>query len=185
MNMLASHGQLRASFIRWALFLMPLCVLLGFLSGQVGAGPKGIWFQALEKPEIYPEPKWFGIVWTVLYIIIGLSVALVANAWGARGRTAALSLFIVHFALNLAWSPVFFGMQQIMGALVVIALMIVTLLGVIALFWKVRHLAAMLLLPYLAWVCFATLLNYEFFRLNPDADNGSQGEAVERVRIVN
>lgn len=183
MNMLASRGQLRASFLRWALFLVPLIVLLGFVAGQVGAGPESAWFQALEKPSIYPEPKWFGIVWSILYVMIGLSVALVASAWGARGRTAALWVFAVHFALNLAWSPTFFAMQQITAALAIIVLIVLTLLAVIALFWKVRRLAAILLLPYLAWVCFATLLNYEFLRLNPDADGGSQGDRIERVRI--
>ncbi|MBA4764346.1 MAG: tryptophan-rich sensory protein [Erythrobacter sp.] len=185
MNMLASRGQLRASFIRWALFTVPLCVLLGFLSGQLGAGADSAWFQALEKPSIFPEPKWFGIVWTILYVMIGLSVALVASAWGARGRTAALWMFAVHFVLNLAWTPVFFSMQQITAALVVIALIVLTLLAVIGLFWKVRKLAALLLLPYLAWVCFATLLNYEFMRLNPDAESAGRGDAIERVRIGN
>ena len=185
MNMLASRGQLRASFIRWALFLVPLCVLLGFLSGQVGAGPESAWFEALVKPDIFPEPKWFGIIWTILYIMIGLSVALVASAWGARGRTAALWVFAGHFALNLAWTPTFFAMQQITLALFLIIAIVLSLLLVVALFWKVRGLAAFLLLPYLAWVCFAMLLNYEFVRLNPNADGSSQGEAVERVRIGN
>ena len=185
MNMLASRGQLRASFIRWVLFLVPLIVLLGFVAGQLGPGPESAWFQSLEKPSIFPEPKWFGIVWSILYVMIGFSVALVASAWGARGRTAALIAFALHFLLNLAWSPTFFGMQQMGAALVVIVLIVLTLLVVIALFWKVRRLAALLLLPYLAWVCFATLLNYEFLQLNPDADGGSSGEAVERVRIGN
>ncbi|MEH6724328.1 MAG: TspO/MBR family protein, partial [Qipengyuania sp.] len=161
MNMLASRGQLRASFIRWALFTVPLCVLLGFVAGQLG-GPDTAWFQQLEKPGIYPEPKWFGIVWTILYVMIGLSVAIVASAWGARGRTAALWVFAVHFALNLSWSYVFFSAQQISGALMLLGAIVVTLLVVIALFWRVRRLAALLLLPYLAWVCFAAALNYQF-----------------------
>ena len=185
MNMLASRGQLRASFIRWALFTVPLCVLLGFLSGQVGAGPESAWFEALRKPSTFPEPKWFGIVWTILYIMIGLSVALVASAWGARGRTVALWAFAIHFFLNLAWSPTFFALQHITAALIVIILIVLSLLVVMALFWKVRKLAAVLLVPYLCWVLFATLLNYQFLELNPDADGGSTGEAVERVRIGN
>ena len=78
MNMLASRGQLRASFLRWALFTVPLCVLLGFLSGQLGS-PDTAWFQSLVKPGIYPEPKWFGIVWTILYVMIGFALALVAS----------------------------------------------------------------------------------------------------------
>ncbi len=185
MNMLASHAQIRASFLRWSLFLVPLCVLLGFLSGQMGAGADSAWFQALEKPSIFPAPMWFGIVWSILYVMIGLSVALVAAAWGARGRTAALWVFAVHFALNLAWTPTFFAAQEITAALVIIGLIVVSLLVVMALFWKVRRLAALLLLPYLAWVCFAALLNYEFLRLNPDADGVGGGDAVERVRIGN
>jgi tryptophan-rich sensory protein len=184
MNMLASRGQLRASFIRWALFAVPLCVLLGFLAGQLG-GPDTAWFASLEKPAIYPEPKWFGIVWTILYVMIGFAVALVASAWGARGRTAALWAFAVHFVLNLSWSYVFFGAQQITGGLIVLALIALTLLVVIALFWRVRKLAGVLLLPYLAWVLFASVLNYQFLQLNPQADGGNVEGAVERVRIGN
>ncbi|MFK4002592.1 TspO/MBR family protein [Qipengyuania sp. NPDC077563] len=185
MNMLASHAQLRASFLRWSLFLVPLCVLLGFVSGQIGPGADSAWFQALEKPPIFPEPKWFAIVWSILFVMIGLSVALVAAAWGARGRKAALWVFAVHFALTLAWTPTFFAAQQITAALVVIGLIVLTLLAVIALFWKVRRAAALLLLPYLAWVCFAALLNYQFLRLNPEADGAGGGDAIERVRIGN
>ena len=183
MNTLASRGQLRASFIRWALFTVPLIVLLGFLAGTLGSAQTP-WFAALEKPSIFPEPKWFGIVWTILYVMIGLAVAIVASAWGARGRKFALWVFALHFLLNLAWSPTFFGAQQITAALVILVLIDLTLLAVIALFWKVRRPAALLLLPYLAWVLFATVLNYQFLRLNPDADGGGQGDgAVERVRI--
>jgi benzodiazapine receptor len=184
MNMLASRGQLRASFIRWALFCVPLIVLLGFLAGTLG-GANSAWFQGLVKPDIYPAPKWFGIVWTVLYIMIGLALALVASAWGARGRTAALWVFAVHFACNLAWSPTFFAAHQITGALVILGLVDVTLLAVIALFWKVRRGAALMLLPYLAWVLFATALNYRFLQLNPGADGAADGGQVERVRIGN
>lgn len=184
MNMLASRGQLRASFIRWALFTVPLIVLLGFLAGTLGSADSE-WFAGLAKPDIFPEPKWFGIVWTILYIMIGFSLALVASAWGARGRTAALAAFAVHFLFNLAWSPTFFGLHQITIALGILVAIVVTLLVVMVLFWKVRRLAAILLLPYLAWVSFATLLNYEFLRLNPDADGASGGQQVERVRIGN
>lgn len=181
--MLASRGQLRASFIRWALFTVPLCVLLGFISGSLGGGAESVWFQLLHKPSLFPEPRWFDIVWSVLYATIGLAAATVCSAWGARGREVAIVAFVVHFVLNLAWSPVFFVMHQITGALVVLALVVLTLLPVIVLFWKVRRGAALLLLPYLAWVCYAALLNYEFLRLNPDADGNDRQGQVERVRI--
>ena len=185
MNVLASRGQLRASFIRWALFTVPLCVLLGFMAGQLG-GPDTLWFRSLEKPGIYPPPAAFGIVWSILYVMIGLSLALVCSAWGARGRGVAIAAFAVHFLLNLSWTPVFFGLKELTGGLVVLGMVAITLLVVIALFWKVRQLAAVLLLPYLAWVLFATVLNWQFLELNPDADGGlPAGGASERVRIGN
>ena len=182
MTMLASRGQLRASFIRWALFTVPLIVLLGFLAGQAG-GPDTPWFQALDKPGIYPPPATFGIVWTILYVMVGFALALICAAWGARGRTLALIVFAVHFAFNLAWTPVFFGMQEISGALIVLGLVIVTLIATIVLFWKIRTLAGVLLLPYLAWVLFAFVLNWQFLQLNPDLDGGLPDAPVERVRI--
>ena len=182
MTMLASRGQLRASFIRWALFTVPLIVLLGFLAGQAG-GPDSLWFQTLDKPAIYPPPATFGIVWSILYVMVGFALALICAAWGARGRTVALIVFAVHFAFNLAWTPVFFGMQEITGALIVLGLVIVTLIATIVLFWKIRTLAGVLLLPYLAWVLFAFVLNWHFLQLNPGLDGGLPDAPVERVRI--
>ncbi|GAA4643401.1 tryptophan-rich sensory protein [Pontixanthobacter gangjinensis] len=183
MNVLASKGQLRASFFRWALFTVPACLLLGFLSGVFGGSPDSLWFESLIKPDIFPEPKWFGIVWSVLYVMMGIALALVCAAWGARGRTAALAAFAVQFVLNLAWSPVFFGLHQITAALVVIGLLAAVVIVTIALFWRVRKLAAILLLPYLAWVCFATLLNYEFLQLNPESDGAEPTGAIQRIEI--
>lgn len=182
MNVIASRGQLRASFLRWALFTVPLVVLLGFLAGQLGS-PNTAWFQGLVKPDIYPEPKWFGIVWTILYIMIGFAFAFVCSAWGARGRGIAVIIFLVHFALNLAWSPVFFGSQNIEGALYLLVAIDLTLLVVIWAFWRVRRVAGLLLLPYLAWVLFATLLNYQFLQANPDGGHGATTSASQRIAI--
>lgn len=179
---LASKGQLRASFFRWALLTVPACALLGYLSSKLGT-PDSVWFQSLIKPDIFPAPMWFSIVWSILYVMIGTAVALVCAAWGARGRTAALILFALHFLLNLAWHPVFFGGYQLTGGLYLLGAIILSLLVVIALFYRVRKLAAVLLIPYLLWVCFATFLNYEFLRLNPDADGQDPTQAVQRFEI--
>lgn len=182
MNLLASKAQLRASFIRWALFMVPLVVLLGFAAGSLG-GPDTVWFQSLTKPSIFPPPMWFGIVWTILYVMIGLSLALVASAWGAYGRGFALIVFAVHFIGNLAWTPVFFGLQEMTLALYVLGYVIVTLLIVIAVFWRVRKAAALLLVPYLAWVLFAAVLNYQFIAANPDGGANAGEGAVERIEL--
>jgi tryptophan-rich sensory protein len=182
MNILASKSQLRASLLRWSLFLVPLIVLLGFTAGQLGS-PQTPWFQNLVKPSIFPPPALFGIVWTVLYIMIGFALAMVVSAWGAGGRGIAIIAFVLHFVGNLAWTAVFFGMQNIFGGLIVLGYAVVTLLIVIALFWRVRRMAALLLLPYLAWGSFATVLNYQFLVDNPDGGVHDNGAALERIRL--
>ena len=182
MNFLASKAQLRASFLRWSLFLVPLIVLLGFLAGGLG-GPDTIWFQSLTKPAIFPPPAAFGIVWSVLYVMIGLSLALVVSAWGAYGRGLAIIVFALHFLGNLAWTPVFFGMQDMVSAFYVLCYAIVTLLLVLAVFWRVRRLAAVLLLPYLAWLLFASVLNYQFIAANPDGGAAIDDGAIERIEL--
>ena len=183
MNFLASRQQLRASFLRWALFCVPLCLLLGFLAGRVaGSGPGNAWFDALVKPAIYPPPAAFGIVWAALYVLMGFAVALIGSAWGARGRRFAIALFAAQFLINLAWTPTFFAAHQITGALIVIAVLDLLVLATLVAFWRIRKLAGLLLVPYLAWVLFATVLNYEFLRLNPNAD-GAQGATGPSARV--
>lgn len=180
MNLLASKAQLRASFLRWALFCVPLIVLLGFLGGKMGT-PETLWFQSLTKPSIFPPPAAFGIVWTILYVMIGVALALVISAWGAYGRGRAIILFAVHFVFNLAWTAVFFGMQSLWGGLIVLAGAVLTLLPVLWAFFQVRKSAGLLMLPYLAWVCFASALNYQFIAENPEG--GVREENAEAVRV--
>ncbi len=183
MNVIASRSQLRASFLRWALVMVPAVLLLGFLAGQLGGDANSAWFQSLDKPAIFPPPIWFGIVWSVLYIMLGFALALVCAAWGARGRAAAIVMFLVQLGVNLAWTPVFFGQHQITGGLILITVLDVLAIVTIAMVWRVRKLAAVLMLPYLAWILFATVLNYEFLRLNPDADGARTSGAVQRMEI--
>ena len=168
--------------MRWALFTVPLVVLLGFLAGKAGS-PDTFWIRALVKPDIFPPPAVFGIVWTILYVMIGLALALVASAWGARGRTVALILFTIQLALNLTWTYAFFGMQSIENGLVVIAALSIFLIATVIAFWRVRRAAALLMLPYLAWVLFATFLNYEFLRANPDGGIQDRPSETQRIEL--
>lgn len=183
MNSLASREQLRASLLRWALVTVPAVVLLGFLSGQIGGGAETPWFQSLEKPAIFPPPATFGIVWTILYAMMGFALALVCAAWGAKRRGLAITLFIIQLALNLAWTPLFFGAQQITGALILILVLDIALIATVTVFFRVRRLAGWLLVPYLVWVLFATVLNGQFLRLNPAADGANSTGAAERVDL--
>ncbi len=184
MNLLASRGQLRASLARWALLLVPAVLLAGFLSGELsGSGPGNPWFDSLAKPDLYPPPITFGIAWTILYVLMGLAFAVVCSAWGARGRGIAIAAFLVQLALNLAWSPVFFGAHQITAALYLLVAIDIAVLVTLVLFWRIRWHAGAMLVPYLAWVLFATLLTWQLFQLNPHADGGTTSGAVQRIAL--
>ncbi len=184
MNRLASPMQLRASLLRWSLFLVPLILLLGFLSGQVaGSAADNPWFEALAKPGIYPPPIAFPIVWSILYVMMGLAFAMVCAAWGARWRPYAVVAFVIQLAINLGWSPVFFAMHDIALAQAILVALVVAVIATIWLFWKVRRAAAWLLVPYLAWILFASLLNWQFLQLNPDAGEIDPNNAVQRMEL--
>jgi tryptophan-rich sensory protein len=171
MTGIASRAQLRMSFLRYALVLVPLILLLGTLSGRASnSGYSNAWFAALDKPAAMP-PGWvFPVAWTALYILLGLSAAMILHARGARGRGLALGLFAAQMALNFAWSPLFFAAHQVTLALIVILAMIAFTIVCAILFARIRKTAALLLLPYLAWLCFAAWLNWQIMVLNPGAE---------------
>lgn len=170
MNQIASPGQLRLAYLRWALVTVPAIVFLGFLSGvMANSGYGNRWFAALHLPALMP-PGWvFATAWTILYILMGLALAIVLHARGAQGRGAAIGLFLVQLLLNLAWSPLFFRAHQVGAALGLILVLTLLVALTLLMFWRIRRLAGALLLPYLVWLVFASFLNYEVGRLNPDA----------------
>jgi benzodiazapine receptor len=183
MNRLASPAQLRASFVRWALFVVPAVLLLGFISGRVGGGAGDPWFLALDKPSIFPPPGVFGVVWPILYALMGLAAAMVCSAWGSRYRIPGILAFVLQLMVNLAWAPVFFGQHEITLSLYVGLALDLAVLVTVVVFWQVRRAAALLLLPYLGWIVFATVLNYEVLRLNPEADGAEGSYAVQRIEL--
>lgn len=172
MGGIASQAQLRMSFVRWALVTVPAVVLLGFLAGaSVTAGEDSAWYRALAKPAFTP-PGWaFPVAWSLLYILLGLALAMILNARGATGRGLAICLFVAQFALNLAWTPVFFGAHRVALALAIIVAMLALASATAWSFGRIRSLAGWLLVPYLAWLCFAAALNYGVLRLNPEAES--------------
>ncbi len=126
------------------------------------------WYDALRKPAWNP-PAWiFGPVWTLLYGMMAVSAWLVwrqgQGGWKAQGRP--LRLFLVQWLFNLLWTPLFFGMHWPGIAFADIAVLWFVIIATLAAFWKVNHAAALLLLPYLGWVSFASVLNFTIWRLN-------------------
>jgi len=167
---LASKQQLRMSFLRWAIVTVPAVLLLGLLAGASASGADNAWYQALAKPPLTP-PDWvFPAVWTALYILLGLALAMVLNARRAPGRGIAVLLFVAELLINLSWDPIFFGAHHVLMALVLIVAMLLIGLAVAISFGRIRAAAGWLLVPYLAWLCFAAVLTWGIHALNPGAD---------------
>lgn len=142
------------------------CLSAGII-GTAITSPNTLWFQNLNKPFFQP-PNWlFGPVWTVLYILMGVSIWLISKQ-GYKTKIAkqALYLFITQLVLNSLWSLVYFGMQQILGAFILIIFIWVFILLTIIWFNKINKVASFLLLPYILWVSFATVLNAALWLLN-------------------
>lgn len=182
MSQLASQSQLNMALFRKAVVTVPLVLLLGVAAGRLAnSGDDNAWFALLEKPASMP-PNWaFGAVWSVLYVLIGFALAIVLNARGNRAREVAVTLFGLQLAINLAWSPLFFALHQVTAAFWLILAMFVAAVATTFAFSVVRKSAAWLMVPYLAWLCFAAALNHDFDRLNPDAETLVPGEVTTQI----
>jgi translocator protein len=140
--------------------LLVLCLAVGAGAGFLTAQSVLTWFPTLVKPSFNP-PAWvFAPVWTTLYIMMALA------AWLVWLRKGSLVLFYVQLALNFAWSLLFFGLHSPAMALVDIVVLWVAILLTLLAFWKVDRRAGWLLVPYLAWVSFAGVLNASIWWLN-------------------
>ena len=124
------------------------------------------WFDSLNKPFLNP-PDWiFTPVWIVLYIMIGISFLLFLKGGITKEKRLPLTFFLIQLALNFAWPAVFFGMQNIILAFVILVFMYLFLVLTIITFFKHSKLSSLLLIPYLFWLSFAGYLNFSFLVLN-------------------
>ncbi|WP_298674512.1 TspO/MBR family protein [uncultured Sphingomonas sp.] len=170
------------SFLRWAVITVPMILLLGFLSGRsVPAGSDSSWYQALAKPGLTPPDWMFPLAWAALYVLIGLALAMILHARGARARWLAIGLFMAQFALNLIWTPLFFGKHDISLALLDLIALLLLAITATVLFARIRSLAAWLMLPYLIWVSFAGVLTWRIGQLNPGAETLVPGAHTSQV----
>ncbi|MEM5492660.1 TspO/MBR family protein [Hoeflea sp. AS16] len=129
----------------------------------------GEWYRGLRRPSWTP-PNWaFPLVWSILYIAIGLAGWLV---WQAEGMGIAMMLWLAQLVFNAAWSWLFFGRKRMDLAFVDVSLLLITIIGFILVAAPVSQAAALLFLPYAAWVATAATLNRSVWKLNPDAAPG-------------
>lgn len=155
------------SVLKWAILTVPIVVVIGLFSGWAsGSGGDGAWFSALTKPAIFPPPFLFGIVWTILYVLMGFALAFVLAAPRTPFKRFAVIIFAVQLVINALWSPIFFSAHLIAFAFFWILLLIVLVIATMAYFARISRTAMLLLAPYLAWICFAAVLNLRFWQLN-------------------
>lgn len=146
---------------------MAIPLIVGGVSGFFTATGVESWYQTINKPSWNP-PNWvFAPVWTTLYIMMGVALFLVWKSDSSEIlKRTAITLFTIQLFLNFFWSFIFFGQQEIGWALVEIIAMWLFILLTIFAFANVSKLAAWLLVPYISWVSFATILNYTIWKLN-------------------
>ena len=147
-----------------------ISILIAQSAGVIGsiftAGSVQTWYVDLVKPALNP-PNWiFGPVWITLYTLMGIAAYLIWQRRREQGVKFALSLYGVQLILNTLWSILFFGLQNPGLAFAEILILLPFIVLTMALFWRINKWAGILLVPYLAWVSFATYLNYAIWSLN-------------------
>jgi benzodiazapine receptor len=143
-----------------------------FVAGGLGAAASvrsAAFYAELVRPAWAPPAWLFGPVWTVLYVLMAVAAWLVWRRHGWRGASAALTLFVVQLGANALWTWLFFAWRQGGLALAEVLLLWALIAATAAAFWRLQRTAALLLVPYLAWVGFAAALNFALWRLNPVA----------------
>lgn len=145
-------------------------LLVAFAAAAVGAlatMDAGTFYLQLARPAWAPPASVFGPVWTVLYLMMGVAAWLVWREQHARGRIAALALFLVQLGANALWSWLFFAWHKGAFAFVEVLVLLALIAAMVAAFWRISRLAAVLLVPYLAWVSFASALTFAVWQANP------------------
>ncbi len=146
---------------------LAVCIVVTFVAPALGAWTlPGEWYASLRKPSWNP-PSWlFGPVWTMLYVAMATAAWLVWRRGGWAVQRHALLLYAVQLALNAAWTPIFFGLKMPALAFAEIILLLAAVIATARVFANVVPLAGWLMAPYVAWVAFASWLNFTLWRLN-------------------
>jgi tryptophan-rich sensory protein len=166
----------RKSWWQAAILCVVAIELLGGASGWLSnSGYGNPWFDGLTKPSFMP-PGWaFGVVWPILYAMLGIALAMILAEPRSDRRRTALWLFFIQLALNFAWSPLFFAAHDVNLAKIVIFAMAAIAAAAAGQFFRLRGVAGLLLIPYLAWLIFAATLNAAILNLNPGAGTSLLG----------
>jgi benzodiazapine receptor len=145
--------------MKFLIIFMP--IIIGFLIGFFSK-PDG-WYKQLKKPELMPPGYVFSIAWTILYILIGVSYYLALK----NKKFVYWIIPLLHLMINFMYTPVMFGFHRILESAVIVLLALITLMGVMALFYSYKkYISVYLLIPYLSWLIFANYLAWSVYDLN-------------------
>ena len=173
---MADYATTERPWWRYALVTVPAIVLLGSASGWLSnSGYGNDWFDNLVKPSFMPPGYAFGIIWPILYVLLGLALAMILAEPPSDRRRMGLVLFFIQLVLNFAWSPIFFAGHDISLAKIVIFLMAAIAAGAAGQFFRIRKAAGLMMIPYLCWLIFAATLNSTIENLNPGAGTSLLG----------
>lgn len=149
---------------------LSLCILstllIGGISGFATASSINGWYVTINKPSFNPPNYLFGPVWTTLYILMGISLYMILQSDSNELRKKAVTIFSIQLLLNFCWSFIFSNFQSLSLAFAEIILMWISILMMIIIFYKINKTAALLQIPYLLWVSFASILNGSIWYLN-------------------
>tara|TARA_E500000318_G_scaffold83593_1_gene79283 strand:+ start:12548 stop:13024 length:477 start_codon:yes stop_codon:yes gene_type:complete len=144
-----------------------VCLAIGFLSSIATQSSVNDWYVALNKPSFTPPNYLFAPVWTALYIMMGVAAGIVwSKGYHHIWVKTALYHFVFQLLLNALWSIVFFGLKNPLGGMIVILALLTTIILTIKWFKVISKPAALLMIPYVLWVAFASALNYKIWELN-------------------
>lgn len=157
----------RDELIKLAISLL-ICQLAGVIGSMFTSSSVLTWYPMLIKPAYTPSGQIIGLVWIVLFTLMGISLFIVWRE--GRGKPEvnfALFIFAAQLIVNVLWSAAFFGLKSPFDGMIVIAILWALILITTFRFWQINRTAALLLVPYILWVSFAAFLNYRIWRLNP------------------
>ena len=155
--------MLKNKFISFILFFI-MTYSASFIGGMVTISLKEPWYSQLVK-SAYNPPDWvFAPVWTALYLMMTLAIWFY---WHSKNREMnTIYIYFIHVVFNTTWSIVFFGMHQILLALIVLMILVVLIIILILKFKRVNNTSSLLMIPYLLWCCYALFLNFNLYILN-------------------
>lgn len=145
-----------------------VCLGAGFIGSVFTRQSVTTWYQTINKPSFNP-PDWiFAPVWTTLFILMGIALFLIwQKGFTEKDNKVALYIFVLQLIFNMMWSLAFFGLRSpFLGVVVIVVLWVLILLTILK-FFKISKLAGWLLIPYILWVSFASVLNFSIWQLNP------------------